>query len=104
MIVVNTTFHASAPCRERFVAWLKEHYIPVATAQGVLSRPRLALILTGEDDGAAGDASLALQFEAESLDAISAWYDSTGRTLTEQLSTEFADGIAGFSTLMQTID
>lgn len=102
MIIVNTTFNVALTARDSFIAHIKGQYIPVATADGTMRSPRLARVLSHDDD--APTASYALQFEADSLDAVEEWYDRCGRSLNEGLTTKFADSIAGFSTLMRTID
>ena len=103
MIIVNTTFNVALTARDSFIAHIKGHYIPVATADGTMRSPRLARVLSHNAD-AIDTASYALQFEADSLDAVEEWYDRCGRSLNRLLTKKYADAIAGFSTLMQTID
>lgn len=103
MIIVNTTFNVAITARDSFIAHIKGEYIPDATADGTMRSPRLARVLAHDADDI-DTTSYALQFEADSLDAVNEWYDRCGRSLNRRLTMKYTDAIAGFSTLMQTID
>ncbi len=101
MLTFNTTYHVESSCYDAFVAWLREEYIPVAMKQGVLSEPRMARIMTTEEQEGV---SLSLQFFVADLDVLSRWYEECGAGLLESMQQKFAQQVAGFSTLMEHID
>lgn len=102
MIIYNTTYHVELSVVDGFIDWIKEYYTPVAIKSGVLSAPRLSLIMVSEE----GDThkSYSLQFECDSVDHLQAWYGSDGAALVAALEAKFAQKVVGFSTIMNVID
>ena len=102
MLIINTTYHASAAVYDNFVEWLCCEYIPKVKSGGVLLWPQLTRVLDGST-GADGY-SYALQFYVKSVDAFNAWYTGEGKKLHEEMARRFGRDVAGFSTWMEEID
>lgn len=102
MLIINTTYHASAAVYDNFVEWLCCEYIPRAKAGGVLLWPQLTRVLDGST-GADGY-SYALQFHVESVDAFKAWHAAGGMKLHQEMVERFGRDVVGFSTWMEEID
>lgn len=101
MIIYNTTFHVEKGHDNRFLHFVRSDFIPKATASGVLTDPRIALILAHQesDEGT----SYSVQFSAPDIDSLRSWYDSVGAQLIEHISTTFSQHVVGFSTLLQAL-
>ncbi|SEG23442.1 DUF4286 family protein [Parabacteroides chinchillae] len=101
MIVYNTTFHIERDIHEEGLKYLKENYIPKATASGFLQAPSLRRIMqTAEDEGF----SYSVQFFVKNIDTLNYWLEKEGRGLHTALVNRFGHKIAGFSTLLEDID
>lgn len=101
MIIFNTTFHVDDSSSEAFTAWLRDSYVPQATASGLMTMPQLTRVLGSERDGGS---SLALQLRCRDLATLRHWQQHTGATLTAMLATRFGASVAGFSTTLQKIN
>lgn len=102
MIIFNTTYHVSREKEKEFLSWIRTEYIPRAVAEGVLSRPQIALVMT--DDNQNEGQSYSLQFDVPSIEALEVWYRKTGMELVKNIESQFMQHVAGFSTLMQKLD
>ncbi len=102
MLIINTTYHASAAVYDSFVEWLCCEYIPEAKRDGTLKWPRLARVIDGSkgEDGY----SYALQFYVDSVNAFNTWYTRTGIGLHKEMNRRFGRDVVGFSTWMEEID
>ena len=68
---------------------------------GGLSEPRLTLVLNAEEsDGR----NYSLQFRANDVDTLRAWYEEVGDDLVEEMAKRFGHQVAGFSTLLEEVD
>lgn len=102
MITYNTTFVVEPANELRFIAFLREEYIPGHLSHGVLSAPQLKRIHqhSPEDD----TVSLALSFEAEDADKLSTYLSSErGMYAPKRLTELFGASVIGFSTILQHI-
>ena len=102
MVIYNTTYHVADSREREFVEWIRASYIPRAVECGTLSKPQLALVM-GREEGSDGN-SYSLQFHAEGVDALEAWYRRTGAALVEEIERRFGTHVLGFSTLMTVIE
>lgn len=102
MLIINTTYHASATVYDNFVEWLCSEYIPAAKCEEVLKSPQLTRVLDGSngEDGY----SYALQFRVASVEAFKMWYARTGKKLHEEMVRRFGRDVVGFSTWMEEIE
>ncbi|MBR3951935.1 MAG: DUF4286 family protein [Bacteroidaceae bacterium] len=101
MLIYNTTFHCEKSTYDEFVTWMRTQYIPVAVQHKGVSEPRMARIMTQDENEGI---SISVQFCTASLDSLSTWYETCGAKLVEQLEKKFQQRVAGFSTIMQQID
>ncbi|WP_300244178.1 DUF4286 family protein [Massilibacteroides sp.] len=101
MIVYNTTFHIDNEILDEGVTYLKEVYMPKASANGFLLNPFLRKVLhDSEDDGV----SFSVQFHVKNMDTLNFWLESEGRALQQELVGRFGRKIVGFTTLLEEID
>lgn len=100
MIIYNTTFSVEPSAVREFVEWIKATYLPTALNDGRLSNPQLMRIMAQQEGGV----TYALQLQADSLGTLQRWYQSTGKKLTMQMTSQFGQRIVGFSTMMEKIE
>lgn len=101
MIVYNTTFHIDKETGAEALKYLKEEYIPQATASGFLHTPGLLRVMnTAEDEGY----SYSVQFRVKNAETLTFWLQSEGQALHKKLAGRFGHRVAGFSTLLEEID
>ena len=101
MLIYNTTFHCEKSCYDEFVAWMRAEFIPTAIQHKGVSEPRMARIMAQEENEGI---SVSVQFNTESLETLSAWYEACGGKLVKQLEGKFQQRVVGFSTIMQQIE
>ncbi len=99
MIIFNTTFNTEKANKDEFVEYLKNTYIPQAMESGKLRDPRLAEILSDEENPES--INLALQFTLDSIDALNSWYVDYSPVLNKDLVNRFGRKVVGFSTVMK---
>lgn len=101
MIVYNTTFHIDNTVLDEGLAFLREVYLPQASASGFLQNPLLRRVLhNAEDEGV----SFSVQFHVKNMDTLNFWMENEGKILNQKLVARFGRKIAGFSTLLEEID
>lgn len=101
MIVYNTTFHIDNGVLDEGIIFLKEVYLPRASASGFLQNPLLRRVLhDSEDEGV----NLSVQFHVKNIDTLNFWLENEGKILHQELVAKFGRKIAGFSTLLEEID
>lgn len=101
MIVYNTTFHIDNEVLDEGIAYLKEVYLPRASASGFLLNPLLRRVL--HHDGDEG-VNYSVQFHVKNVDTLNFWLEGEGRVLHQELVDRFGRKIAGFTTLLEEID
>lgn len=101
MIVYNTTFHIDHGALDEGVAYLKEVFLPRASASGFLLNPLLRRVLQKEENE--GE-SFSVQFHVKNMDTLNFWLENEGAALHQELVARFGRKIAGFSTLLEEID
>lgn len=101
MLIYNTTYQVNFDDARNFVIWVHQVYIPKATAEGLLAKPRLCKILSHRDEDSE---CFSLQFEVKDSAALHQWYTACGTALDEEMRKLFKDKAAGFSTLMEIIE
>lgn len=99
MIVYNTTFQVDELLADKFVAYLREVYIPISVKSGVLQKPALRRLIHEELEGA----SFALQFHVDDREALELWKQRDGKLLQRRLVNVFGNQFVGFSTLLEEI-
>lgn len=101
MIVFNTTFHVEKSLKEDFIEYMLQKFIPASTKSGILRSPRLVQVFGSE---AEEGLSFSLEFSTSDLITLEKWNKEESNAVYTPLLNEFKDKIAGFSTIMQTID
>lgn len=101
-MIINTTYVVEAAILQSFIDYLREFYIPKATATGLLTLPRLVRILREEDQEEG--VSIALQFNSQSNDHYLAWHEERGQKLARMLTNKFGHSVVGFTTYMEEIE
>ena len=100
MIIFNTTYLVHPRLEEKFLAWIKESYIPQVKATGLLQAPRLMKVLTDEKDGI----SFSLQWEADNVSAMGQYKKAHQSKMEEQVIKEFGESVLFFSTHLKVYD
>ncbi len=101
MIGFNTTFHVDETLHEEFIAYMLQHFIPMSTKSGLLRSPRLARVFGKE--GEEGH-SYAMEFTTATLVTLEQWNAEESNGVYAPLLEKFKEKLAGFSTVMQTIE
>lgn len=101
MIIYNTTFHIDNGILDEGVTYLKEVYLPRASASGFLQNPLLRRVLHNQDNEGV---SFSVQFHVKNTDALNYWLENEGNILHQELVARFGRKIAGFTTLLEEID
>ena len=101
MIIYNTTFHIHKEIVAECLEFLKNTYIPKATASGLLFEPCLRRILHSEDEE--GE-NYSVQFNTKDMQALNEWIRLVGAALQQELVKRYQDKIVGFSTLLEDIE
>lgn len=101
MIVHNTTYHVEHEMNSLFVLFLKEYYIPRATESGLFTDPRLLLIRPQHGNEGV---NYSLQFRAENMEAVDAWFHQVGDNLNRTLTVRFGNDALGFVTLLEEVN
>ena len=100
MIIYNTTFHVSDEVEKMFLDFIQIQYLPHATADGTMKYPILSRVMGSAHDGGT---SYALQMQVDSVKELQRWCLSTGKMLSERISTHFGSSVVGFNTMMDVI-
>ena len=101
MILYNTTFQVEMAEAQNLVIFLHESYIPEATKSGMMKNPRLARIISHQDENSE---CFSVQFETESVATIHKWYTTEGKAINDNLIKLFKDKVVGFPTMMEVIE
>ncbi len=101
MLIYNTTYHVEEELDRNFLIWIRECYIPEVKKQGMLEAPRLARLLSHQEDGGI---SYALQWEVKDSATLHRWHREQGVKLQEEMSGIFKDRVVGFPTLMEIVE
>ncbi|MCD7972505.1 MAG: DUF4286 family protein [Candidatus Azobacteroides sp.] len=101
MLIYNTTFHVEKGISADFLRYIKGTYLPAVSRSGQLSLPRLAKVLTMQDEQE-GDC-FSLQFSVESSAIFDSWYALEGEELLGKLYNHFQNRVLYFSTFLEEI-
>lgn len=101
MIVFNTTFHVEKGIQEEFVEYMLQHFIPMSTKSGLLRSPRLSRVFGREEEPGH---SFAMEFQVADIDLLERWNREESGVVYAPLLEKFKEKMAGFSTVMQTIE
>ncbi|MDO5522621.1 MAG: DUF4286 family protein [Bacteroidia bacterium] len=101
MVIYNTTFNVPKELQNEFLDFIRNEYIPLATKNGTIQEPRLTRVFSRDEDE---DYSYALEFKADTIEALEKWNREYGRKLFFLITTTFRQHIQGFATLLHPID
>lgn len=101
MIVYNTTFHIHKDIVEECLEYLKNSYIPKASASGILHSPCLRRILDSRNEE--GE-SFSVQFHTSDVASLNDWARREGAALQQELVRRYKEKVVGFSTLLEDIE
>ena len=100
MYIYNVTINIDESIHEEFLVWIKKH-IPDVLATGKFISARLVEVLVEEE---MGGTTYAVQYTAESKDALEAYYEEDAGRLREEGMKKFADKMLGFRTELKVIE
>lgn len=101
-MIYNVTYGVDLDIEQDFLDWIRGKYVPMAVASGELKNPRLALIMTTEEQERHHNYSL--QFEVESLDVLESWSLHDGNKVLGEFTNHFGNKAPGFPTLMEKVE
>ena len=101
MIVFNTTFHVEHDKQDEFIEYMLQIFIPASTKTGLLTYPRLARVHGKDTDEGT---SFAMEFTVSDLIILEKWNQEESAAVFNPLFEKFKEKIAGFTTVLQTID
>ena len=101
MYIFNTTYHVDDVLKDDFIAWLRDTYIPAATARPELHRPQLCRVLTGEETE--GE-RYSLQFHVADNACLETWYTAVGAELDMAIQERYGERVIGFNTLLEVLE
>ncbi|HHV86062.1 MAG TPA: DUF4286 family protein [Petrimonas sp.] len=101
MVIYNTTFSVPEELKNEFLDFIRDEYIPLSTQSNIMKEPRLTRIFSKDEDD---DSSYALEFKADTIEALEEWNKIIGRKLYFLTMKKFRQNIQGFATLLQPID
>ena len=100
MLLFNTTYFVDLSSESGFLHFLQEEFIPRALSDGLLKAPRLCRI---DPDTTDAGLRFSLQFETADHTTLSVWKDSTGKDLSNRITTRFGELVLSFSTTMELL-
>lgn len=101
MIVFNTTFHVEESLKEDFIEYMLQKFIPASTKSGILTLPRFSQVFGSDADEGV---SFAMEFTVADVVALEKWNSQESNAVYAPLLERFKEKVAGFSTVMQTIE
>ena len=102
MLIYNVTYSVDLDVEEAFLKWMHEKYIPQSVASRQLRNPRLALIMTVEEQEK--HHSYSIQYEVDSLDVLEEWSLKDGNRVIGEFVQRFGNKAPGFPTIMEKIE
>ncbi len=100
MILINTTFYVEGSVETEFLRWVRDTYLPSATALDGFCSPALARLMLEPQDGMSG---YAVQISAKDAESAAAWHDDEGARLRGELSARFGQKVLFFTTYMEQL-
>lgn len=100
MTILNTTFIIERNLETEFTEWLRNVYVPAASASGTFASSRLARVISNEDPMAV---SIACELKAESLSEAVKWHDVTAALLRDDMNARWGERALFFSTYLKEI-
>lgn len=100
MIVFNTTYLVAKPVESTFLRWMKMEYVPWVMETGLLSNPRLYKVLVSEEEGI----TYSLQFDAESVSAMSDFKKKRLPALEQKLAEKFGESVLHFASYLKSCE
>ena len=101
MLIYNTTFHVDGErLLSQFLTFMRDEYMPKATAKGYLQHPRFVRLLTDIGDNLTG---YALMCDVEDVVKLKKWKQEIGHDLETLVHKQFGEKVLMFSTTMKDV-
>jgi hypothetical protein len=100
MIIFNDTIIIEEATNDRWLAWMKDFYIPEVMATGHFKSYEILNIIDSPNEGI----TYCVQYRAETLGDFNQFYSKHLHRLQELHNQEFENQFVIFNTLMQTVD
>lgn len=101
MYIYNVTSNIDESIHNQWLTWMKEEHIPQVLATGKFEKATLAKVLVEED---MGGVTYAIQYRANSREALEAYYKEDAPRLRADGLKMFADKVLSFRTELQILD
>jgi hypothetical protein len=100
MIIFNDTIIIEEATNDKWLAWMKDFYIPEVMATGHFKSYEILNIIDSPNEGI----TYCVQYRAETLGDFNQFYSKHLHRLQELHNQEFENQFVIFNTLMQTVD
>ncbi len=100
MIIFNTTYSMPASDARAFVIWMTQSVFARAEQSGYVSQCRILRVLSHRE---ADEECFAVEMHAADTAALHRWLVGPGRELSAEMQRLFADRLACFGSIMDTI-
>ena len=100
MIIFNDTIIIEEATNDKWLAWMKDFYIPEVMATGHFKSYEILNIIDSPNEGI----TYCVQYRAETLGDFNQFYSKHLHRLQELHNQEFENQFVIFNTLMRTVD
>jgi len=100
MIIYNVTINIDDSVHDKWLTWMMEKHIPEVMETGKFFKSKIVKVLVVEE---MGGSTYAIQYFAESMEKLQAYYTEDAPRLREEGAKLFGDKMLAFRTEMELI-
>jgi len=100
MIIYNVTINIDESVHEKWLAWMMEKHIPEVMETGKFFKAKIVKVMVVEE---MGGTTYAIQYFAESMEKLQAYYNEDAPRLREEAARLFGDKMLAFRTEMELL-
>jgi hypothetical protein len=101
MYIYNVTVHVDEKIHRHWLTWMREKHIAAVLATGKFRKAVLTRVITDEDRGGV---SYAVQYTAESREALDLYYLEDAQRLRDEVNALFGEQVLAFRTELKVIE
>lgn len=100
MIIYNVTINIDDSVHDKWLSWMMEKHIPEVMETGKFFKSMIVKVLVVEE---MGGSTYAIQYFAENMEKLQAYYDEDAPRLREEGAKLFGDKMLAFRTEMELL-
>jgi hypothetical protein len=100
MIIYNVTINIDDSVHDQWLAWMMEKHIPEVMETGKFYKAKIVKVMVVEE---MGGSTYAIQYFAESMEKLQAYYNEDAPRLREEGAKLFGDKMLAFRTEMELL-